>query len=215
MKNNKFVGLLTNAYRQMLFEQEVPDMMPPMTQDPAAIAQQAPMAPQTSDTATDVEKPKKQEGAITQENESFLIDLIAKSIFIELDDEEKYKVKNMQQNLSDETVNDIELQLLRRVKGDSYKILDINEDLFELSPSESREFLNKLIKSELVKNLEIGPGGGEMYLINLLITVLLRDFSLDDKIKVEEMLESIKEANKNTLKTEGLLKKAFEKYAKI
>jgi hypothetical protein len=215
MKNNKFVGLLTNAYRQMLFEQEVPDMMPPMTQDPAAIAQQAPMAPQTSDTATDVEKPKKQEGAITQENESFLIDLIAKSIFIELDDEEKYKVKNMQQNLSDETVNDIELQLLRRIKGDSYKILDINEDLFELSPSESREFLNKLIKSELVKNLEIGPGGGEMYLINLLITVLLRDFSLDDKIKVEEMLESIKEVNKNTLKTEGLLKKAFEKYAKI
>jgi hypothetical protein len=218
MISGKFVNLLTKAHRQIFFEQDVP--VPPPA-DPAGAPPMDPSLmppppmPAVIDKATKVEEPKQEEGPITQENESFLIDLIAKSIFIELDDEEKYKVKNMQQNLTKDTANDIELQLLKRIKGDSYKILDIEENIFELTPDESRSFLNKLIGSDIIKNLEVGQGDGEMYLTNLLITSLLRDFSLDDKVKVETMLKNTKDDKKNDLKTESLLKQAFEKYAKI
>lgn len=208
MNSGKFIGLLQKYYKQLLFEQDIP---------PAPAAAAAPLPPPPpappvgpGETATDIERPQKVEGPISQETESFIIDLIAKSIFIDIEDEEKYKIKNMQQNLSDETVNDVELQLLKRIKAENYKILDIDETLFNLTPEQSRKFLNRLIEHDIIKDQEIPSGGGEVYLVNLLITVLLRDFNLEDKVKVEELLEEIKKEKE--LKTEKFFKAQFAKY---
>ena len=94
MNSSRFVGLLQKYYKQLLFEQDIPPApaTPPGAPAPAPAPANIP-APAAGEAQIDVEQPKKVEGAISQETEAFIIDLIAKSIFIDVEDEEKYKIE--------------------------------------------------------------------------------------------------------------------------
>ena len=225
MTDGKFLSSLKEAYRQILFEQEVP--APPPAPAPAAPPAVPPMPPgmpgavPPGETTTDVEKPNGEQQAVTPESEAMLTGLLAKSFFIDLLDEtEKYKIKNMQSNVSDDTAQQIELELVKRIKAEDPKILDIDEDLFELSPAGARMFLDKIANGKVIEGLQVKPGGGQAFLLNLILTVLLRHFELGEKVKIQEILEEIRDKTTKgpTLeesKTESMLITAFNKYAKI
>lgn len=233
MTDGKFLHSLRDAYRQILFEQDVPagpvpaaapapgtpPPTPPAPGAPPPVVPPMPGAP--GEATTDVEKPKPDQTALTPESEAMLAGLLAKAFFIDLLDEtEKYKVKNMQGNISDDTAPQIELEVVKRIKAEDPKILDIEEDLFELSPAGARMFLNKIANGKTIEGLEIKPGGGQAYLLNLILTVMLRHFELGEKVKVQEILEDIRDKTTKgpTLdesKTAALFEVTFNKYAKV
>jgi hypothetical protein len=226
MKPNQFLGLLADTYRQMLFEQEIPAPGPSPT--PAAPQNTPPpVPPQTpppnGDTPGNVEEPKKElGGAVTQEDEALLARLLAKAFFLDVTDgAERYQIKNMQSNLNDETAQQVEFELVKKVMALDPQLLDIDEDLFELTPGEARIFINKLMEKKMIPDLEIKPGGSKPYMLNLIITALLRPTDLN-LVKVEELLKSIKEKSSSESKTVSeqsrfldLLQTTISKYAKF
>lgn len=222
MTDGKFLTSLREAYRQILFEQEVPVPPPPAAPAPQALPIPPGMpVPPPGETTTDVEKPNDQQQAVTPESEAMLTSLLAKSFFIDLLDEtEKYKIKNMQSNISDNTAQQIELELVKRIKAEDPKILDIEEELFELSPAGARMFLDRIANKKTIEGLQVKPGGGQAFLLNLILTVLLRHFELGEKVKIQEILEEIRDkiTKGPTLeesKTQSMLVAAFNKYAKV
>lgn len=228
MKPNRFIGSLTNAYRQILFEQEVPEPPAAPPAAPSAPAQanaaMAPITPPAGDKPGNVEEPNKaQAAAVTQEDEALLSRLLAKAFFLDVTDgAERYQIKNMQSNLSDETAQQVEFELVKKIMALDPQLLDIDEDLFELTPAEARVFIDKLMEKKLIPDLEVKPGGGKAYMLNLIITALLRptDLSL---VKVEELLKRIKENSKGKnmstvseqSKFTSLLQTTLSNYAKI
>jgi len=227
MTDKKFLSQLKDAYRQILFEQEIPadPAAPPMAAPPMAAPPMAPLpaagTPETGENVSDVEKPKKEQGPVTGEGEAFLGSLLAKAFFIDLLDEtEKYTISKMQENLNDDNANEVELELVKRIKTEDSKILDIDDNLFELSPAGARQFIKEVGNGRVIEGLQIKEGGGRAYLLNLLLTVLLRHFELGEVVKIQEILEKIRDKTTEgpTLdesKTESLFTATFKKYAKI
>jgi hypothetical protein len=233
MKNRgRFLHTIGDAYRQIFFEQQVP--VDPLAATTAAPAPPPlgvpPMAavPGTGETQSDVEKSPENLDAVTPESEAMLTGLLAKSFFIDLMDEsEKLKVINMQANLqanlTDETANKVELAIVKRIKSEDSKILDMDDGkLFELSPKGARIFLNTIANPETIEGLTIKPGKGKTYLLNLILTVLLRHFELGEAARIRKILEDIRDQTtqgptleESDSKTINLLIKTLSKYAKV
>lgn len=224
-RGGKFLDILKDSYRQIFFEQQVPAEPPASTPLPPPMGgiPPLPVAPPPGEVPTDVEKAPDTVDVVTPESEAMLAGLLAKAFFIDLMDEtEKFKVKNMQANLTDENTNEIELEVVKRIKSEDPKILDMDEDLFELSPAGARMFLDKIANSGVIEGLTVKPGGGQAYLLNLILTVMLRHFELGEKVKIQEILEQIKEKTtkgptleESQSKTVTLLIQCLSKYAKI
>jgi len=231
MTGSKFIDSLSLAYKQILFEQDIPSPMAPGLSPPAVPpapvpgAAPLPAAPGAEQPASVEEPPKQDPGApLTQEGEALLAGLLAKAFFIDVTDgSERYQIKNMQSNINDETVAEIELELVKKMEVLDPQLLDIDEDLFELTPEGSKLFIDGLINKNLIPDLEVKPGGGHSYLLNLVITALLRPTDLNI-VKIEELLKKVKEKTEGKEKTgleesvtkTGLIfNEAFSKYAKL
>jgi hypothetical protein len=232
MNSSKFLQALSKTYKQILFEQDIPSQL--ASPAPAASPAASPAAPpaavppagavpppaQAGDAVSDVEQAKPVAGPIGPEAQAFLIGLLAQSIFLDLGEEEKYQIKNMQARLSDQTAPQIELEIVKKIKelkGDNYEMLDINQSLFEMTPRESNEFVNFLVKHKIIKEEELKSGGGEVYLLNLIITALMRTFDITEKGKVMDILEHIgdKRIKKESRKWEKIIDSQIEKYGKV
>lgn len=223
MIEGKFLSSLSKVYKQILFEQEVPPPPPPPPMDPAMGGAPMPGAMPSPEKPSKVEEPVKKPGApLTQEGSTALASLLAKAFFIDIVDEsERYQIKNMQDNLNDDNAGEIELELVKRLELLDPQLLDIDENLFELTPEGAQLFINEVSSKKLISNLEVKPGGGQAYMLNLIITALLRPTDLK-LVKIEELLKKVKEktegknlANISEKKTETLLQQAFSKYAKF
>jgi len=225
MIRGKFLNSLSNAYKQIFFEQEMPPAPPPAPPgvDPAMGAMPPMPGTQPIEKPAKVEEPVKKAGSpLTQEGNTILAGLLAKAFFIDIVDEsEKYQIKNMQDNLNDENAGEIELEIVKRLELLDPQLLDVDENLFELTPAGAQLFINEIAKKKLIPSLEIKPGGGHSYMLNLIITALLRPTDLT-VVKIEQILKKIKEKTEGKnlsgiaeQKTEVLFQQAFNKYAKI
>lgn len=230
MTDGKFLSKLTNTYRTLLFEQELPvgggasPAAPPAT-PPAAPPVGVPpvgMPPAPGgDPLAEVEKAKKGENTVTDSSEAMLTGLLAKAFFIDFVDEaEKLTIDNTKNNLSEENAKDVELEIVKRIKSEDPTVLDVDDNLFQLTQDGARMFINYLEEENKIKDLDIRPGGGLVYMLNLILTVLLRHFELGEKVKIREKLEEIKERTSEgpTLKeskTNVIFNSVFSKYAKI
>lgn len=231
MTDSKFIDSLSKTYKQILFEQDVPSPAapapapPPVPPAPMVGAAPIPGAPGGEPPAKVEEPAKQQPGSpLTQEGETLLARLLAKAFFLDVTDgAERYQIKNMQGNINDENASQIELELVKKIQALDPQLLDVDEDLFELTPEGAKLFIDNLVKRKLIPDLEIKPGGGQAYLLNLVITALLRPTDLNI-VKVEQLLKDVKEKtegegktglSESNSKTSLLFKQAFLKYAKV
>ena len=231
MTDSKFISSLSKAYKHILFEQDVPSpaapALSPPSVPPAPMGTAAPLPgmPATEKPASVEEPADTKPGApLTQEGETMLAGLLAKAFFLDVaDGSERYQIKNMQGNINDENAAQIELEIVKKMEALDPQLLDVDENLFELTPEGAKLFIKGLMDKKLIPDLEVKPGGGQSYLLNLVITALLRPTDLNI-VKIEELLKDVKEKTEgkektgleeSTSKTALLFKQAFLKYAKV
>lgn len=226
MNSGKFLDLLTNTYRNLLFEQDIPAPQAPLAPPEAPMgAVPPPMPPaapmgQPSDTAASVEKDKQGNTALKQEGQTNLANMLAKAFFIEVTDSaERYQIENMQNSLDDESkLADIEFELVKKIETLDTQILDVEDSLFELTPEGANMFIDAITKRGLIPGLEVKPGGGKAYMLNLVITALLRPANFN-VVDIENLLEEIKKKTQPDTVSESkfgpLYNSALSKYAKI
>lgn len=223
MNSGKFLNQLSKAYRNILFEQEIP--VPPSPEaapeslgaPPMPPAPPAPAGP-PADSTGDVEKDVTKEGPLSQESQTFLTNLLAKAFFIEITDgSERYQIKNMQNALGDEAkVPQVEFETVKKLESLDPQIIDVDEELFELTPEGSKMFIDEIIKRNLIPDLEVKPGGGRAYMLNLILTALLRPTDLN-VVEISDLLEQIKEKTEQVKESKfaPLYAAALSKYAKL
>lgn len=216
MDNSKFLRDLKQVYQQILFEQPIPPGPEPVggaPLPPAPPAAPPPPAPST-EKPSDLADQEKGDSPLGNEEESFLANLLAKAVFIDVQDEEKSNLVNLQKNLTNDTSNQIENEVIKMVNAEGYQMIDVDENLFDISPRYSRKLIEYLEK--IVGDQELKSGRGRVYIVNLLITTLLRDFSVGEKGEVIEALENFQKKDDTSdikeSKTYNLFNQSFEKY---
>jgi hypothetical protein len=215
MDNSKFLRNLKQAYQHILFEQPVPAEPlggAPLPPAPGAAPGVPPAAP--TEKPSDLANQETGDTPLSMEEEALLANLMAKAVFIDIQDEEKSNLINLQKNLSNETSNQVENEVIKMLNAEGYQMIDVDENLFDISPRFSRKLIEYL--KEIIGNEELKSGKGRVYLINLLITTLLRDFSVGEKGSVIEALESFQKKDDTSTvkesKSQALFKQLFEKY---
>ena len=219
MDNSKFLRDIKQVYQQILFEQPFPPGPEPVGGAPLPPAPPAvpgavpPPAPE-SEKPSNLADQEKGDTPLGSEEESFLANLLAKSVFIDVQDEEKSNLVNLQKSLTNDTSNQIENEVVKMVNAEGYQMIDVDENLFDISPRYSRKLIEYLEK--IVGDQELKTGKGRVYLVNLLITTLLRDFSVGEKGEVIEALENFQKKDDTSeikeSKTHTLFNQSFEKY---
>jgi hypothetical protein len=222
MNHSKFTEKLSQAYKQILFEQDIPapeeaaaGQAPPPLPPPGALPT---MPLPSNEEPIELAKPSEVESPLSQEEEAFLSNLLAKAIFLDVPDSEKNNLINLQKSVNDENADQIESEIVKIINSENYQILDVDENLFEVSPENSRRLIEELKK--IIGNEELKQGKGRVYIVNLLVTSLLRDFSTAEKGRTIKLLkglqkddDSVKLEEKNS-KTVNLLIDTLKKYAK-
>jgi hypothetical protein len=222
MDNSKFLRSLRQAYQQILFEQQMPPGPAgaeplggaPLPTSPGAEPGVVPPPLAGTEKPSELANQEQGDTPLSMEEESFLANLLAKAVFIDIQDEEKSNLINLQKNLSNETSNQIENEVIKMLNAEGYQMIDVDENLFDISPRHSRNLIEYL--KSIIGNEELKSGKGRVYITNLLITTLLRDFSVGEKGEVIEALERFqKKDDTSTVKesrTHALLRQIFEKY---
>ena len=225
MNSSKFLSQLSRTYKNILFEQDLAAPPVPAGPDMGSAAGAVPPMPPAppmgtpADSVSSVEKDKTgQAEPLQQEGQTNLAGMLAKAFFIELvDNTERYQIENLQNSLQDESkVSEVEFELVKKLESLDTQIIDVDKELFELTPDGAKLFIDEVIKRKLIPGLEIKPGGGKAYMINLIITTLLRPTDLN-VVDISNLLEEIKEKTENIKESrfEPLYNAAFNKYAKV
>jgi hypothetical protein len=223
MNTSKFKERLSRVYRHILFEQDIPtpqqdQLAPPAPPTDAAAAMMMPPPVPSGEEASKFEKPSDKLSPLSQEEEAFLSNMLAKAIFLDVPDEEKNNLVNLQKNLNDENSDMIENEVVKIINSENYQMLDVDENLFEVSPKNSRELIESLKK--IIGNEELKQGKGRVYIVNLLVTALLRDFSKFEKSRTIKLLKNMQSKDESVKleetdsKTVNLLINTLKKYAK-
>jgi hypothetical protein len=145
--SKKFLKVINNAYKSVLMEQgPMPapagapaPMPPPGAGAPMPVAGAPPTAPTAGGELTVPETESR------SSSDTFLIGLIAKSLLINVDDDDKLKIIKYLKSLSEDSASNIEENLVNIINTYDYQNLDEDLDAdFKIPDKKSRKVLKFL-----------------------------------------------------------------------
>jgi len=157
--SKKFISELNRAYKNVLMEQGPMDL-PPMGGAPTPVGPPPPPAAPTPPAgpmpALPSEENPVQDKEARSSSDTFLIGLIAKSLLVNIDDDDKLKIVKFVKNLSEDNASDIEENLVNMINSYDYQNLDEDLDQHLKIPQKKARKTQKFLENILSNYIDTG-----------------------------------------------------------